>query len=177
LEEEYAMQASWREDKDKLTFIINTAPPPEGGGMLSRVFPGQHDVPGRMVGDVNLFLYPAEQKKKVVGELEIMIASPSARGRGLAKEALRYFLRYISTRLPDILSEYGDRVTSLQYLRVKIDKDNTKSIKLFEGLGFSRVSEEANYFGEVEMRLEEGGNGYGVEGLRLRHLVYDNFPA
>jgi GNAT superfamily N-acetyltransferase len=120
---------------------------------------------------VNLFLYPPEEcdegggeqgrqetgMRDVVGELEIMIARADARGKGLAEEALRAFVWYISTSLPAILDEYAkgaddtDKSKSLSYLRVKVDKDNIRSLGLFRKLGFSQVS-EPNYFGEVELR-------------------------
>ena len=41
-----------------------------------------------MVGDVNAFLYPE------TCELEIMIAEPSYRRKGLAKEATSLMIRY-----------------------------------------------------------------------------------
>jgi len=172
------MQASWRQDADKLTFIVCirptafTAPAIEDGSgnleLQPTVTPGQEDTPDRMVGDVNLFLYPSNDDEDdendngdVVGELEIMIARAEARGKGLAKEALQAFMWYVLNSLPDVMREYrpsyGDgkekRSSQLKYLRVKIGKDNIRSLGLFESVGFRRVS-GPNYFGEVELRLD-----------------------
>jgi len=194
LQEEYAMQASWRQDADKLTFIICTSPntptAPSDLSTMVKVSPETEDAPDRMVGDVNLFLYPCEEgddveqqegcgteKVDMVGELEIMIARPSARGKGLAKEALQAFIWYISTSLPAILEEYAKgtndtgKLKSLSYLRVKIDKDNTRSIKLFKSLCFSQVS-EPNYFGEVELRSMDIHGGIADATGFARKLSY-----
>jgi len=174
------MQASWRQDADKLTFIVCTRPTAfaapateDGSGSLElqpSLTPGQEDTPDCMIGDVNLLLYPCddddgdeEDKGDVVGELEIMIARAEARGKGLAKEALQAFIWYVLYSLPDVMGEYKQgsgngkekRSSQLKYLRVKIDKDNVRSLGLFENLGFRRVS-GPNYFGEVELRLDVG---------------------
>lgn len=45
-----------------------------------------------MIGDVNLFLN--DQDDPHCGEIEIMIAEPSARQKGYAIETLTTFLRY-----------------------------------------------------------------------------------
>ncbi|KAH6867148.1 GNAT domain-containing protein [Alternaria rosae] len=195
LPEEYAMQSSWRRDADKLTFIICTSPhTPEALSDVSipvRVTRKIEDTPDRMIGDVNLFLYPSEDcddgageqgkhetgKMDAVGELEIMIARPDARGKGLAKEALQAFIWYISTSLPAILDEYAkgandtDKPKSLSYLRVRIDKDNIHSLSLFKTLGFSQVS-EPNYFGEVELRSEVVRHGINKATSLAKSLSY-----
>jgi RimJ/RimL family protein N-acetyltransferase len=137
-----------------------------------------------MIGDVNLFLYEDDSddfdaeptstattaaprgRQPVLGELEIMIASPAARGRGLAYATLLAFLGYISAHLALILEEYrsgSDEKSEryLRYLRVKIDQHNVRSLGLFGKLGFQRVG-AVNYFGEVEMRLQEpSGDAFG----------------
>lgn len=118
-----------------------------------------------------------EEKKNsedfVVGELEIMIAQPSARGKGLAHEALQAFMWYISSSLPSLLAEYTQqdkqRRASLRYLRVKIDKDNKRSLALFEKLGFKH-STGPNYFGELELRANMLNGGVNME--NVEKLVY-----
>ncbi|XP_030089299.1 alpha/beta-tubulin-N-acetyltransferase 9 isoform X3 [Serinus canaria] len=81
LEQEYEMQRSWRDDADKCTFIV----------LDSERWPGQAEE-NSMVGDVNLFLTNAEDP--TVGEIEIMIAEPSCRGRGFGKEAALLMMAY-----------------------------------------------------------------------------------
>ncbi|RMB92286.1 hypothetical protein DUI87_31398 [Hirundo rustica rustica] len=112
LEQEHEMQRSWRDDADSehLECFLK-----EGGSgeqvfsILGRThselgvpqctfivldserWPGQVEE-NSMVGDVNLFLTNAEDP--TVGEIEIMIAEPSCRGRGFGKEATLLMMAY-----------------------------------------------------------------------------------
>lgn len=173
LDEEYAMQRSWRNDADKLTFII-CLPLPDAEGVMS-IKADEFDGEERMVGDVNLFLFTNDEDVSeyaspsvstgLVGELELMIALPSLRRKGYGRAALSTFVAYILRNWTEIAREYasfireqaekaenGD-VPNLDYLRVKINEQNTGSIALFQILGFEPQNEgRANYFGEVELR-------------------------
>lgn len=189
LDEENAMQASWREDGDKITFIACLPLlSPEASLRVQA-----DDSPDRMVGDINLFLTPAEEDEEgCIGEIELMIAETKFRRRGLGRAAVLAFMRYLESHLDEILSEYassfqhGDqnegqdqsperRNMKLLQLRVKIGSKNLKSIGLFESLGFVKTGEGENYFGEVELvfegwlgkgRLEGLMGKFGVKGYR-----------
>ncbi|KAF3176109.1 hypothetical protein TWF225_008803 [Orbilia oligospora] len=178
LPEEYAMQKSWREDADKLTFILSS--PSNGIQSLNNsddasrkgytVIEGIDDEPSNLIGDVNLFLYEDddddddEQTEVVangiamVGEIELMVARDEYQGQGLGKVAVLVFILYVLRHQQDILMqdmaryEKGGRI--LKHLRVKIGKENIRSLGLFQKLGFKKTTEEPNYFGEWELRLK-----------------------
>lgn len=132
-----------------------------------------------------------------------MIADKSSQRKGHGKTALLIFLDYIlehwsligrefSSSSPPSSSLYSassDSSTSvsaaalvapqLAYLRVKVHETNVGSIRLFESVGFQRVSETANYFGEIEMRwytTDGGGGGANrathAGGEKARELPY-----
>jgi RimJ/RimL family protein N-acetyltransferase len=138
-----------------------------------------------MLGDVNLFLTPADEDEEgCIGELELMIAPQEKRRQGYGRATVLAFLHYIQLHLDSILEEYGGAVGGedsgaarkkmrLLQLRVKIGSKNLKSIGLFESLGFVKVGEGENYFGEVELvfegflgegRIEALLTKWGVEG-------------
>ena len=151
------MQQSWRQDKDKLTFItclpMNDAP--------QEIAVKQYDTPERMLGDVNLFLTNDENPHIVNGEVELMIAVKTQQGQGYGRASLVAFLRYIADHEAAILAEYtGTKDNEALphrkvHLRVKIGESNNRSISLFESVGFQKVAIEANYFGEFELRQIE----------------------
>ncbi|EFJ51959.1 hypothetical protein VOLCADRAFT_56363 [Volvox carteri f. nagariensis] len=117
MEEEYAMQRSWAEDEDKLTFIVLDRNRPDTPGT------GFHG--GAMAGDVNLFLTLGEEEGgRQAAEVEVMIAEEASRGKGLAKEALR------------LLMAYASRELGVKRYVAKIHEVNHPSQRLFEGLGF-----------------------------------------
>lgn len=188
LEEEFEMQRKWREDGDKLTFIVARAPParrdPDGGDQSPttsaasavatnsrsrRIIATVDDARDRIIGDVNLFLadededYNEEEDvlggpRRIAGEVELMVADRLNQGRGYGRTALLMFLHYVVTHRQQVVAarrgtEEGD--CELTSLRVKINKDNLKSLKLFEHTGFVKTSQKPNYFGEYELVLDD----------------------
>ncbi|KAK6354274.1 hypothetical protein TWF730_008687 [Orbilia blumenaviensis] len=175
LPEEYAMQKSWREDADKLTFILSV--PSDGIQALESsvdnesrknyvVVEGVDDAPSNLVGDVNLFLYENDEDDGIegvksqialIGEIELMVAREEYQGQGLGKIAVLVFILYVLQHQQEILMQdmarYEKGGKELRYLRVKIGKGNVRSLGLFQKLGFVKTTEEPNYFGEWELRL------------------------
>jgi hypothetical protein len=160
LEEEYAMQQSWRKDADKLTFIVCRLG--EKLEQTTAIEAGLDDSSHAMIGDVNLFLSLDEdgtgRQALVTGELELMIAERGQQGKGSGRAALLSFLMYVLQHEAAIIRQYwkardGQHSPSrFAYFSAKIGKENSGSLALFESLGFSRISEEPNYWGEYELR-------------------------
>jgi len=153
LEEEYAMQQSWRQGPDKLTFIACLPL----GQESEAVSAGSEDGLDHMLGDVNLFLTISEEDA-VIGEIELMIAVKDQQGHGYGRASLLAFLRFMVEHERGILEGFErERMSSggngIEGLVVKIGEANQRSIGLFESVGFERVGEGANYFGEWELRM------------------------
>jgi RimJ/RimL family protein N-acetyltransferase len=179
LEEEYAMQRSWRQDADKLTFIIclpvlqsqsQSQSQTEGQERPGLQLQDADDAPGQMLGDINLFLRVEHEDEdgtsspEIIGEIELMIAERANQRKGYGRAALLAFLRYVLEHEGEILGEFvrgsesagatlqGGTDWRFGALSVKIGKENGRSLALFECVGFCKVSEEPSYFGEFELR-------------------------
>ncbi|KAI8476502.1 MAG: GNAT domain-containing protein [Monoraphidium minutum] len=139
LDEEYAMQAAWRDDDDKLTFILldPAVPPAEEQAAWP---PGGRG--GAMAGDVNLFLNDNEDRS--AAEIEIMVAEPASRRKGLASEALTLFMAY------------AHRELGVARFTAKIGDANGPSLALFSRLGFTELRRVA-VFSEVHLELAVEG--------------------
>ncbi|XP_008305262.1 alpha/beta-tubulin-N-acetyltransferase 9 [Stegastes partitus] len=129
LEQEYDMQQSWRDDDDKCTFIILDK---------QRWMDSSLEEEQCMVGDVNIFLTdPADPS---LAELEVMIAEPRYRGKGIGKEVTRMMMSYALTHL------------GIGRFQAKIGLDNQVSIGMFKKLLFEEVS-VCQVFKEVTLEL------------------------
>ena len=93
---------------------------------------------GALCGDVNLFLNDPD-KPTTTAEVEVMVAEPRSRRKGVATEALAIFMAYAAQQL------------GITKFRAKIKEHNAASIALFTGLGFAEVKRVA-VFGEVRRR-------------------------
>lgn len=166
------MQRSWRQDADKLTFIVcRSVSDSKEQVRLS----AESDSPVNMVGDINLFLRvddgeDGDAPPEIVGEIELMIAEKANQRRGFGRAALVTFMEYVIERQTMILEEFVGGVVdsatasklravtgslSLSCLSVKIGQLNTRSLALFESLSFRKLSAEPNFFGEFELRRAE----------------------
>ena len=98
-----------------------------------------------------------------------MIAPTSHRRQGLGRAAILTFLRYFEHQRSAILNEFatkeGMNRCGLSRLKVKIGSKNEKSIKLFESIGFVKIKDEPNYFGELELVLEKSSLSEKIEGM------------
>jgi RimJ/RimL family protein N-acetyltransferase len=109
LDEEYAMQKSWRCDTKKCTFII----------LANEVYSSDTSQElDSMVGDVNLFMNDYDNAFNA--EIEVMIADPRYRRRGLASDALK------------LMIYYGTNQLKLTRFFAKIGENNLASISLFK---------------------------------------------
>ncbi|XP_059169001.1 N-acetyltransferase 9-like protein isoform X2 [Physella acuta] len=135
LEEEYEMQRKWREDCDKCTFIILS----KESYLTSSLSETSKKEIECMIGDVNIFYTPNSHDRSE-GEVEIMIAEPSARGKSMGKEAVCLVMKYAQ----DILK------TTL--FTCKIGFENTTSLHLFQSLGFIEIS-RSDVFKELTLSL------------------------
>ncbi|KAJ2391877.1 N-acetyltransferase 9 [Coemansia sp. RSA 2611] len=130
IDEEYAMQQTWRTDDDKCTFIVLSK---DAGSTACNV----HDT-SRMIGDVNIYLNNADNPHEA--ELEVMIAEETHAGKGIATEVLRLMMGYA-------VSDIG-----VDDFVVRIKEYNSASIHIFENkLGFVET-ERAPVFKEVTLR-------------------------
>ncbi|KAK6238661.1 hypothetical protein QUC31_004130 [Theobroma cacao] len=132
LQEEYDMQLSWNEDPLKKTFIVLDK------GMVEGKFVHGGPHVEAMVGDVNIYMNDLDDPQ--LAEIEIMIAEPKSRGKGLGKESVLMMMAYA-------VQNFGIHV-----FRAKIGESNGSSLSLFRKLGF----EEASYseiFKEVTLEL------------------------
>ncbi len=135
LEEEYAMQKSWREDEDKCTFIVLSRNSSNSDGEASE----EREV-NAMIGDTNIFIAKDDDTGLTVGEAEIMIAEESARGQKMGKEAMVLMLIY------------GIDFLKINRFEAKIKLDNPTSIGMFDRLGFQETS-RSEVFGEVTLSV------------------------
>ncbi|KAJ2861979.1 N-acetyltransferase 9 [Coemansia aciculifera] len=129
IDEEYAMQQTWRTDDDKCTFIV-----------LAKAQPGDNDIldSSRMIGDVNFYLNNVYNPHEA--ELEVMIAEDGCSGKGVATEVLQLMMHYA-------VNDVG--VTDLV---VRIKESNAASIHIFEHkFGFTET-ERSKAFQEVTLR-------------------------
>ncbi|RKP22641.1 GNAT domain-containing protein, partial [Syncephalis pseudoplumigaleata] len=134
LEQEYAMQTSWREDADSSCGHAAKRPRSAMLKMLMRLL--------AMIGDVNLFINDIDDPH--CAEIEIMIAEPAYRRSGAATEALQLMMHYGYTEL------------GLRSFVAKIGMDNAASLQLFKDkLGFVQVS-VSQVFREVTLKLSVG---------------------
>ncbi|XP_037547097.1 N-acetyltransferase 9 [Nematolebias whitei] len=129
LEQEYDMQRSWRDDNDKCTFIILDK---------QRWADPSVEEEQCMLGDVNIFL--TDPTDLSVAELEIMIAEPSYRGRGVGKE------------VTSMMMSYGVAKLGIKKFQAKIGLDNQVSVAMFKKLRFNEVS-VCDVFREVTLEL------------------------
>ena len=138
LEEEYAMQASWRIDEKKCTFIILAHNSEMSLSSLSRT--ETFATEGGMIGDCNYYCNVDEEP--YTAEIEIMIAETSVRRKGLAQEALKMFF------------VYGHQELGITKMVAKISLNNIKSLKLFqEKFGFVEVS-RSDIFQEATLEVK-----------------------
>jgi len=123
------MQKSWREDEDKLTFILLSA---------DLIEEGKSEIES-MIGDVNLFLNDPEDDQ--AGEVEVMIAEESHRQKGCATEALKLMMGYCY-----------DMIHISRFV-AKIGKHNLKSYSLFKNKLKFKFESESEIFEEFTMEL------------------------
>uniref|UniRef100_A0A1J3FN30 N-acetyltransferase 9-like protein n=1 Tax=Noccaea caerulescens TaxID=107243 RepID=A0A1J3FN30_NOCCA len=102
-----------------------------------------------MTGDVNIYMNDMDDPK--VAEVEIMIAEPRSRGKGLGKETVLMMMAYAVKNL------------EIHKFTAKIGDSNTASLSLFRKLGFEESS-YSNIFKEVTLE-------YIVTDLRRAELL------
>ncbi|CAL8139085.1 unnamed protein product [Prunus armeniaca] len=132
LDQEYQMQLTWTQDPNKQTFIVL-----DKQLVVGEFNHGRPHVEA-MVGDVNLYMNDLDDPQ--MAEIEIMIAEPKSRGKGLGKESALMMMAFAVENL------------GIHIFRAKIGELNGASLSLFRKLGFEETS-YSEIFKEVTLEL------------------------
>ncbi|XP_006342269.1 N-acetyltransferase 9-like protein [Solanum tuberosum] len=132
LEQEYEMQLSWTQDPLKQTFIVL-----DRELIVGNFTHGEPHVEA-MVGDVNIYMNDLDDPQ--MAEVEIMIAEPKSRGKGLGKESVLVMMTFAVDNF------------KIHTFRVKIGELNQASLSLFQKLGFNETS-YSKIFNEMTLEL------------------------
>ncbi|KAA8526578.1 hypothetical protein F0562_008219 [Nyssa sinensis] len=116
LDEEYKMQLTWTQDPCKQTFIVLDKE------LVIGDFTHGHPHVEAMVGDVNVYMNDLDESQ--LAEIEIMIAEPKSRGKGLGKESVLMMMAFA-------VENYG-----INIFRAKIGESNEASLNMFRKIGF-----------------------------------------
>ncbi|XP_057955575.1 GCN5-related N-acetyltransferase 9 isoform X2 [Malania oleifera] len=133
LDQEYEMQLSWSLDPNKQTFIVL-----DKQMIVGDFVHGDPHVEA-MVGDVNLYMNDLDDPH--LGEIEIMIAEPKSRGKGLGEEAVL------------MMMAFAVKDFHIHTFHAKIGESNEASLNLFRKLGFKDAS-YSDIFKEVTLELQ-----------------------
>ncbi|KAF7824902.1 N-acetyltransferase 9-like protein [Senna tora] len=133
LDQEYQMQLSWSQDPNKETFIVL-----DKDLVVGDFTHGEPHVEA-MVGDVNIFMNDLDNPH--TAEIEIMIAEPKSRGKGLGKETVMMMMAFAIEKL------------GINIFRAKIGESNEASLNMFQKLGFVQTS-FSNIFKEVTLEFK-----------------------
>lgn len=171
IDEEYEMQHTWTQDRDKLTFILLDLNKWNHHQLLND---HQLDVilsrdekkraldtleTKCIFGDVNLFLETDDNGQRVA-EVSIMVALQNYRRHGYATKILKH------------LFAYGHKELDLEIVRAKINLDNEPSRCLFQDkLNFVETSRSAA-FNEVTL-TRELDEMLAAEGANISHVLDD----
>ncbi|KAK9089840.1 hypothetical protein Scep_028922 [Stephania cephalantha] len=139
MDQEYQMHQSWSQDPSKHTFIVL-----DRQLVVGEFVHGDPHVEA-MVGDVNIYMNDLDDLQ--MAEVEIMIAEPKSRGKGLGKEAVLMMMAFAVKNL------------GIQSFRVKIGDTNEGSLCLFRKLGFEDVS-HSDIFKEVTLELHANSDKF-----------------
>ncbi|CAN4114118.1 unnamed protein product [Withania somnifera] len=132
LHQEYEMQLSWTQDPLKQTFIVL-----DRELIVGNFVHGEPHVEA-MVGDVNIYMNDLDDPQ--MAEVEIMIAEPNSRGKGLGKESVLMMMTFAVDNF------------KIHTFRAKIGEQNQASISLFQKLGFKETS-YSEIFNEMTLEL------------------------
>ncbi|KAG9443583.1 hypothetical protein H6P81_014923 [Aristolochia fimbriata] len=132
LQEEYDMQLSWTQDPNKQTFIVLDK------DLIVGDFVDGNAHTEAMVGDVNIYMNDVDDLH--LAEIEIMIAEPKSRSKGLGKESVEMMMAFA-------VKNFG-----IQTFRAKIGESNAASLNLFRKMGFEDIT-YSEIFKEVTLEL------------------------
>ncbi|KAG2719469.1 hypothetical protein I3760_03G269100 [Carya illinoinensis] len=114
LDQEFQMQLSWSQDPRKQTFIVL-----DKEMVVGDFIHGDPHVEA-MIGDVNLYMNDLDDPH--MAEIEIMIAEPKSRGKGLGNECVLIMMAFAVENL------------EICVFRAKIGESNGTSLALFKKL-------------------------------------------
>ncbi|KAF3639167.1 N-acetyltransferase 9 [Capsicum annuum] len=132
LQQEYDMQLSWTQDPLKQTFIVL-----DRELIVGNFIHGETHVEA-MVGDVNIYMNDLDDPQ--MAEVEIMIAEPKSRGKGLGKESVLMMMTFAVDNF------------KIHTFCAKIGELNQSSLSLFQKLGFEETS-YSEIFNEMTLEL------------------------